>query len=422
LLARHRDFRLLWCGEVAGKYGQSVTSVAMPLVAVATLHASPFRVGLLSAATWFAWLLIGLPVGAWVDRWRRRPIMLAAAAVSLLAFASVPVAHRFGALTYWMLLGVALVVGLAAVFFQTAYSAYLPSLVAPQDRSEGNAKLSGSGSAAQLAGFGTGGLIIQLAGAVDGLLANAGTFLISLLCLAGIRHHEERPTPTPRARGRMRREITEGLKVIAADRWLRSGSLFGALVNFALTGCNTIDVVFLVRAAHLRAGTVGVLFTVGSTGAVFGAIVARRVAARIGTARATVLFYGGFSALALLEPLATHGPGMAFFAIGAFFVDLGVCAGNVLWMTFRQDYAPPELQGRMAACGLFFAYALMPLGSLFAGALGSAFGLRPAMWITTACVPLGALTLLISPIARSRDLPEGPLPLHPSTAQVPAMP
>lgn len=133
--------------------------------------------------------------------------MVAAATVSLLLFAGVPVAAWCGWLSAGLLLAVALFTGTAAVFFQTAYSAYLPSILEPDDQSEGNAELHGSVSAAQIAGLGSGGLIAQLAGAVKGMFANAATFLVSLLCLAGIRHREptsRRPTggspPSPRCR------------------------------------------------------------------------------------------------------------------------------------------------------------------------------------------------------------------------------
>ncbi|GDY50604.1 hypothetical protein SVIO_012270 [Streptomyces violaceusniger] len=196
LLRRHRDFRLLWCGETAGKYGSAVTVVTMPLIAVSTLHADTFEVGLLAATAWAPWLLIGLPAGAWVDRLPRRPVMVAAAVVSLVLFASVPVAARSGLLSVGVLLAVALLTGTAAVFFQTAYSAYLAGLLDPADQPEGNAKLHGSASAAQIAGQGSGGLIAQLAGAVNGMFVNAATLSVSLLCLTGIRFREPR---VPRA-------------------------------------------------------------------------------------------------------------------------------------------------------------------------------------------------------------------------------
>jgi MFS family permease len=412
LLRRHRDFRLLWCGESAGRFGAAVTGVAMPLTAVSVLHAGTFEVGLLNAATWAPWLIIGLPVGAWVDRLRRRPIMLAAAAISLVLFAGVPLAAWSGRLTIGLLLAVALLAGTAAVFFQTAYSAYLPGILEPDDQAEGNAKLHGSASAAQIAGLGAGGLIAQVAGAVNGMFANAATFLVSLLCLAGIRHREPRASRTGRRPASLVGEVREGLRLIADDPWLRTFTLFGATSNLALMGYQSIQVVFLVRGIGLPPGTVGALIAATSAGGVGGAFVARRVAERIGTARATLLFELGVSLLAVLIPLTVGGVGVLLFVTGGFCVSAGVVAGNVIKASFQQRYCPPTLLGRLTASTAFLSYGTIPLGALLGGTLGTVLGVRAAMAIMTAGVPLAALILLFSPIRRSRDLPTSPQPAH----------
>ncbi|MFF4481649.1 MFS transporter [Streptomyces sp. CY1] len=405
LLRRHRDFRLLWCGETAGKYGAAVTGVAMPLIAVSTLHADTFEVGLLTAASWAPWLVIGLPAGAWVDRWRRRPVMLAAAAVSLVLFASVPVAAWCGLLSIPLLLAVALLTGTAAVFFQTAYSAYLAGLLDPGDQPEGNAKLHGSASAAQIAGQGSGGLIAQLAGAVNGMFVNAATFLVSLVCLTGIGFREPRVPRAERPPRALAHEVAEGLRLIARDRWLRTLTLFAAASNLALMGYQSIRVVFLVRTVGLSPGLVGGLIAAVSLGGVAGAFCARRVAARVGDARATLLFELGLAVGALLMPMTAEGPWVVLFVAGGFCVTAGVVAGNVLKAGFQQRYCPPELLGRLTASSAFVSYGTLPLGALLGGALGTALGLRAAMWITTAGIPLAGLILLFSPIRHSRDLP-----------------
>jgi Na+/melibiose symporter-like transporter len=268
-----------------------------------------FEVGLLSAAVWLPWLLIGLPVGVRVDRWRCRPIMLIAAATSLVALLVVPVAAWSDRLSIALLLAVGLVTGTASVVFQTAYSAYLPIVLAPDDQPEGNAKLHGSASAAQIAGLGSGGVIAQVAGAVNGLVVNAAAFLVALLCLARIRHREPR---TERAGGRTTTlvgEVLDGLRLIAGDPWFRALTLFGGASNLALMGYQTIQVVFLVRTVGLAPGTVGGLLAATSAGGVAGALVVRRVADRIGTARAVLLFEVVVPVLGLLMPLTTRGPG-----------------------------------------------------------------------------------------------------------------
>lgn len=405
LLRRHRDFRLLWFGETTGKFGAAVTGVTMPLIAVSTLQASTFEVGLLSATAWLPWLLIGLPVGVWVDRLPRRPIMLASAAVSLVALACVPVAARLGWLSIGLLMAVALLTGTATVFFQTAYSAYLPSILEPEDQPEGNAKLHGSASAAQIAGLGSGGLIAQLAGAVNGLFVNAATFLVSLLCLGGIRHREPRVTATESPREPLVSEVREGLRLIAGDPWFRAFALFGGASNLALMGYQAIQVVFLVRTVGVAPGVVGALIAATSAGGVAGAFVARRVAVRIGTARATLLFEIAIPVLGLLMPLTVNGVGVLFFVVGGFSVAAGAVAGNVLKASFQQQYCPPHLLGRLIASTAFLSYGTIPIGALLGGTLGSVLDVRTALAITAAGIPLAGLLLYFSPLRHSRDLP-----------------
>ncbi|MFR9725580.1 MFS transporter [Streptomyces sp. MS19] len=405
LLRRHRDFRLLWCGETAGRFGAAVSGVAMPLIAVSVLDADTFEVGLLNATAWVPWLLISLPAGVWTDRLRRRPIMLTAAAVSLVLFASVPVAARLGLLSIGPLLMVSLLTGTAAVFFQTAYSAYVPSILEPEDQPEGNAALHGSASAAQIAGLGSGGLIAQAAGAVNGLLANAATFLVSLLCLTGIRHREHRADRTGHRAGSLARKVRDGLSMIVRDPWLRTFTLFGAFSNLALMGYQSIQVVFLVRDVGLDPGAVGTVIAATSAGGVAGALATRRVADRMGTARATLLFELGIAVFALLMPLTTGGAGVLLFVTGGFCVATGAVAGNIIKASFQQRYCPPAVLGRVIASTAFVGYGTIPLGAVLGGTLGTVLGARAALAIMAAGIPLAGLVLLFSPIRRVRDLP-----------------
>ena len=187
-LLRTRNFGLFWVGESTSGFGSAVTTVALPLVAVSTLHASASMVALLTAANWVPFLVIGLPAGAWVDRWPRRRVMLAADLVSAVALAGVPIAAWTGVLTMGMLLAAALLAGIAKVFFDLAYNAFLPHLMAlgTCSRATPNCRPACS-SAAELAGPGLGGLLAQAVGAVCGVLIDALTFLVSAACLAGLR-------------------------------------------------------------------------------------------------------------------------------------------------------------------------------------------------------------------------------------------
>ncbi|TDD45841.1 MFS transporter [Kribbella antibiotica] len=398
LLRTHRDFRLLWTGETINRFGSAISTVAIPLIALSELDASTFEVGLLTAAAWGPWLLIGLPVGAWIDRRLRRPLMVGSSLVSLLLLAAVPVAALAGLLTIQLLLAIALLTGAASVVFQTAYTTYLPTLLDPKDHAEGNAKLQGSASAAQIAGLGCGGLIVQFAGATNALFVDAATFALAACCLTAIRFRERR-TATARQPG----EIREGIRLVTQDVWLRTLTIFGATSNLALMGYQAIIVVFLVRTVGLTPGTVGVLVAAAASGGVVGAFVGRRLAKRFGTARALLMCELGLPTLALLIPLAQLSE--ALYVIGAFGVGVGVVGGNVVKSTFIQSYCPPDLLGRLTATTSFVNYGTIPLGAVLGGALASALGIEAALWITTAGVPLAGLVLLFSPIRGRRDLP-----------------
>src|SRR5580704_4942212 len=168
-LLRTRNFGLFWAGESISGFGSAITTVAMPLVAVSTLHASTALVALLTGATWLPWVLIGLQAGTWVDRWPRRRVLLTADLIAAAVLIAVPIAAWTGVLTIGMLLAAAVVAGTCSVFFTLAVNAYLPHLLPSDDRLEGNVRIQTSAQAAQVAGPGLGGLLAQLAGPVCGL-------------------------------------------------------------------------------------------------------------------------------------------------------------------------------------------------------------------------------------------------------------
>lgn len=399
-----RDFRLLWTGETVSGLGNSITAVALPLIAVEELDADSTAVGLLAAAVWLPWLLIGLPVGAWVDRIRKRPLMIACDLVSVVALASIPPAAWFDALTLQHLVVAALLCGAAAVCFDTAYHSCIRIVLDGRDLLEGNAKLQGSAAATRVAGPGAAGLLAQAFGAVAGLVVDAVTFLVSAVCLKRIRAGEPHPVPdeepTP-----LRRQIAEGLRFVARDRYLRPMVTWGAVINMALMGYQAVQVVFLVRTVGLNPASVGLLLTLGSIGGIVGALIATRFTRRFGTARGLLFLQAVTTPFALLLPMTTAGPGLPLFAVGGFLVGLGISVANVVVGSFRQAYCPPRMLGRVVATAMMINHSTIPLGSLLGGLLGDAVGYRPAMWIMTGLVAPSWLILAMSPMRRERELP-----------------
>jgi hypothetical protein len=239
---------LLWVGESVSDVGTAVTTVVLPLVAVVSLRARALEVGALAAAQWLPWLLVGLPAGAWVDRSRCRRIMVTCDVVRALVVGSVPLAAGLHMLMIGQLFGVAFIIGLATVFFQVAYHSYLPSLLDRADLAEGNAKLQGSESVAQVAGPGFGGLLAQLFQAPFALIADAVSYIVSAAALLAISTRE--PTPAAAPRRGLRREIAEGLRYVAADPLLRVLTVAPGLANFFFTGVEVLYVLMTFRQAY----------------------------------------------------------------------------------------------------------------------------------------------------------------------------
>jgi MFS family permease len=411
-----RSFRLLWIGETISQLGNAMAVVGVPLVAVIVLHASMFVVGALAAAGWLPWLVIGLPAGAWVDRWPARRVMIACDLVSAVLYGSVPITAWAGVLTTWVVVVVQLAGGAASVLFMTAYQVYLPSLVAPGELIEGNTKMQGSASAAAFAGPSLAGVAAQVAGAVTALVGNAVSFLVSAACLLAVRPgradhagrsvRSERPDrPTT-----LRREIADGLMLVLRDPFLRQLSTFWAAANLALTGYTALLVVFLIRVIGLAPGSVGLLTAVPGAGGILGALLTGRITARLGTARGLLLSTWCAVPFGLLIPLTGTGWRLGFYVVGALTAYTGIAVGNVIIAAFRQSYSPPGMCGRVTATMRFLIFGTSPLGALLGGALGSWLGVRPALWILLGAVALSGTLLATRALIGRRDLPAAPRP------------
>jgi predicted MFS family arabinose efflux permease len=404
-LHRQRGFRRLWIGEGVSVFGNATTSVLIPLLAVVGLHASAWWMGLLTAATWLPWLVIGLPVGALVDGLPVRAVMIAADVVSAVALASVPVAWWCGVLTLGQLLAVALAGGCATVFFRSAYPSLVRQVVARDQLTEANARLFGTESAANVAGPGLGGFLAGVVGAAAGVLVDAASFVVSALCLWRLPMRP--PATTPRERPRaLRSRIREGLRFVYTDRLLRYFTVSGGISNFGLTGFQAILVLYLVRSGGLTPATIGLVLAINGIGGVVGAAAAARLAARLGSGRATVVLrlVAGPTSLALV--FAGPGARVALVAAALAVLAFGVVAGNVIKSAFRMRYVPGELQGRSVTAMQLVNFGMAPLAAVCAGWLGGAIGLRATVGVMAAIHAAACLSVLCSPVMGRRDLPE----------------
>jgi hypothetical protein len=403
-LLRQRDFRLFWIGETVNQVGSAMALIGVPLLAVLYLHATTFEVGALAAAGYLPWLFVGLPAGAWVDRLRPRPLMIACDVASAALYAGVPVAYAFGVLSIGQLLVVQLLAGAAAVVFSTAYQVNLASLVTADELAEGNAKLQASSSAATLGGRGLAGVVAQGVGATASLAFNAVSFLVSAVCLMVIESPESRPTEGSRGRRRttLWRDVADGMAFVFGDPYLRPLTIFVGLANFALDGLAALVVVFLVRVVGVSAGVTGLLAALPGLGGLLGAFVARPVVSRVGSVRGLLLATVGALPFALLIPLAGHGAGLALYVVGTLIAAGGVTMGSIILATFRQAYSPPGMLGRVTGTMRLVTLGVGPFGALFGGALGTWLGARDALWIVLGVLAVAGTPLLSRTFVRRR--------------------
>lgn len=398
----HRDFRLLWLGQTVSQLGSHVTVVALPLVAITVLDATTFQVGLLTTATYAGFLLIGLPAGAWVDRTRRRPVLVGADVARCLLLASIPLAAVPGVLTLAQLYSVALLHSLCTVFFDVSYQSYLPALVGRAKLVEGNAKLEASRAASGAAGPALGGFLVQLFSAPFALLADAVSYLASLTALIAIRTRE--PIPARSHGSRFHEEIIEGLRFVFGHRILRVVTGTTATFNLFNGALQALVVVFLVRTVGVEAGTVGVLLSTQALGGVIGGTLSTRFARWLGSARALIAAAGIGGGVAFLVPLTGPGVLLVFFVVSGLLFGIGGVVYNVIQVSYRQAMCPPRLLGRMNASVRFVVWGTIPLGGLVGGGLGEVLGNRGGLWVVAASLTLAPIWLLASPIRRMREL------------------
>ncbi|WP_304047945.1 MFS transporter [Jatrophihabitans endophyticus] len=402
-LWHHLDFRRLWIGETVSQFGSQVTMIALPLVAILVVHASTFEVGVLSACESAAFLIVGLPAGAWVDRMRFRLVLIVNDVVRVAAIGSIPLADAFGALTIEQLYVVALVTGVATVFFDVAYQSYLPDLVERDDIVEGNAKLQASESVSQIAGPTVGGLLISAITAPYALLVDALSFLWSAAWVASIR---TRPPKRERAPDRhLGREMKEGLAFVLGNRYLRSIAMCTGSFNLLSSAAFAVIYVLLARDLRLPAGFIGLLFSVSSVGGLLGALVATRVAARLGQGPAIWMSVLVTVPTGFVAPFVQRNWSLALLAAALFLMFGSGVVYNITQVSFRQGLTPPRLLGRMNATMRFLVWGTMPIGALLGGTLGTAIGVRDTLLVVAIGGTVPLLPVFFSPLRTARELP-----------------
>ncbi|WP_434448242.1 MFS transporter [Lentzea sp. E54] len=399
----HHDFRRLWIGDTISQFGSTIGMTVIPLLAAGVLNATPFEMGLLAAAGTMAFLLIGLPAGVWVDRMRRKPLMIAMDVARAALLLSVPVAWWLDALDLPQLVIVSLAVGVCTVFFDVAYQSYLPSLVGRDQLVDGNSKLQASMSVAEVSGPAIGGYVAQFLGAANGVLATGLGYLSSAFFLFRIRKVETAPERHPDPH--LRREVMEGLRFVFGNVTLRMIVACTGTSNFFHGIQNAVMILFLLNFAGLNEGTAGLVLSAGGVGGVLGAAVAYRLGKAVGQARMIWLIPVVTWPFTLLLPFVSPGWGLVLPMVGLAVSTFGIIVYNVGQVSYRQAICPDHLMGRMNASIRWVVWGATPLGALAGGGLGSWLGVVPTLWISLVGSVAGVVWVLLSPLRSMRDLP-----------------
>jgi MFS family permease len=401
-LWQHGDFLWLWSGQTISAFGSQISALALPLIAVSILKLSAFQVAVLGTVEFVPFTLFSLPAGVWVDRLRRRPILIVCDWGRALALATIPLSYWVGALTIWQLYVVGFVVGTLTVFFDIAYQAYLPSLVERDQIGEGNAKLQTTGSAAQVGGPGLAGVLIAAITAPYAVCLDAASFIASALFVTRIRRSEQlEQTETRRS---MWHEIAQGLRYVLGHPYMRPALIFVAISNFFTNGLFAILIVYAVRKLGMSPAEIGLSFSLGNAGWLVGALAASRVSSRFGIGPTLVgaAALGGWGAL--LIPLAPASMPIPFISVALFVFGICAVVSNIVGISLSQAVTPDRLLGRMTASRRFAVFGVIPLGALTAGALAASLGLHTAIWITAIGASLAFLPMLFSPVRSVRTL------------------
>ncbi|MBL0885983.1 MFS transporter [Myceligenerans indicum] len=398
-----RPFWLYWSATATSNLGSAVTVVAMPLVAVTVLGAGPLRTGVLAAASYVAWIVLGLPAGAIVHRLPLRAVQVACDLVRAAVLLSVPLAAWAGHLTFWHLVLVALVLNAAEVLFFAANTTFLPSVVPREELTARNSLISGTHAASQLGGPSLGGLLVQVAGAAGALLADAVSYLASAALLHRL---PERRRPAGDLPASMRSQIADGFRFVMHHPVMAPATWWAFVTNAVCGAQLALFTVYLVRELDTPPALVGVLLAVEGAGALAAAAVTPWLVRRFGSAR-IVLYDGvaGFLA-ALLIPAGVGYLGWVCFALGNLLFAATVVPGSVVTRTYRQVASPPELLSRVMATVRFVSWGAIPLGGLVAGAAAGLAGTRTVLVASAFVMLLAPVIIWRSPIRHLRDLDE----------------
>jgi MFS family permease len=401
-LWRNGAFQRVWGAATISIFGSLVTRIALPFVAITVLNANSVDVAFVRSMDLIAGLAFGLVAGAWVDRLRRRPVLIWADAGRAVLLSLVPLAWIGGWLSLALLLVVTLLAAVLTTFFDAADNAYLPTVVPKRDLVRANGALAASGSVSEFAAFGSAGFLVQILGAPFAVLIDAVTFVVSALLLGTIRAKE--PPPPPKAdREPVVREIAIGLRLVARQPILRATTL-ASMATAAMWGIGgAIWYLFAIEELGLDAAAIGLVAAVGGVSSLFGAVLTSRATARYGAGKVMiggVLFTGLGSLFVPLAPASAPLIAIAFLVANQLVTDPAATAYDITDTSIRQSIVHDRQLGRVNATVTVAVLTAQLIATLGAGFLALEIGLRATLFLQPIVATLGVLFIFFSPARR----------------------
>jgi MFS family permease len=390
------EFRKLWVGQLVSASGSAITTVALPLVAVMTLHASAVEMGVLAALTVLPHLVFGLPAGVWVDRWSLRRVLVATDVGRAVLFGCIPLSAAVGALAMWQLYVVAVLTGVLALLSETASATLVPALVPRDDLIRANSAHLLNLNLASTAGPSVAGLLVQVLTTPFAILFDAASYVVSAVASYLIR--EPRLVVAERSQAR----LTGGLWVIFDSPVLAPLVLSATVGAIAGSLQGPLIVLYLVRELHWAPAMVGAAITASGVAALVGSLVAPAWMRWVGIGRGYLT--GQFAASLTGAALAVGFAPLVF--LGQAFSGLGMSLFAVPQRTLRQALVPPHQLAQVQATWRTLVIGGQSLGALTSGLLATTLGLRPTLLLSTTAMLGATLIAFLSPLRTLHTLPE----------------
>jgi MFS family permease len=408
-ISSNRDFLKLWAGETVSLIGTQINQFALPLVAILTLQASVFQVGVLNACRNIPVVLVSLFAGVWLDRRRRRPVLIACSVANALLIGTIPIASTLGLLSIGLLYLICILAGAVSVIFDVGVLSYVPSLVGRRHLADSNSRMQSSMSVAMVAGPGIAGLLVGILTAPITLALDAVSYLCSAFGLISIRTPEPAPE-VPAVRLSVWRSIGEGWQILFGNRVFRHLLSQSALFNFVQSGFITIFVVYAVRDLRMSPIQLGIVLGAIAVGALCGSMIANRLrmAVGLGNTMLIAIFPATLCQLGVLIPRGSGPIWIALLCVIEICYGCGVLVFKVNTITLLQTMTPNRLLGRMNASYRMILFGTAPVGAVLVGVLGRAVGLHLTLVITVMVFTTPILWTLFSPIFRMPEMPTGP--------------